>query len=224
VSAGLVWNVARSSRRRAAVTRRGGCAAALVLVLSACEAPPEEKGCQHAEVQTLAKKLLVMQIDEAMKPKTDSEARLEALAKSGRNSDTEALLNSIRSKGVDAGRVSFSEVSELKGPKADGPQKPASSPAGALAQMMGLDDDALYVCSAKASMQLPAPAVERLKVPLKGSGMLDEASGQFTPRIVYTTRLDKDRRLEIGMRFENWMLGLMLKSSLRGVAEDLQPR
>ena len=138
------------------------------------------------------------------------------------------MLNTIRSLAIDANRVKFSDVTVLKSPQGTAPDVGASVPAATgpreePAWLAERGKGKIFVCSATATVALPAELIERLKgTALAGPGLLHVVDNTISPRIVYMTSLPKSPtmpdRLQVSVHLENYMLGVMLEALLRSHA------
>lgn len=194
---------------------------------SSSPASPQEAGCSDPDVQKFAKKLLALHLDRTMSPRSDTEAMLD-MVRSRSDSQSDAMLNTIRSHAIDANRVRLSDVTVLKSPPGSAPGAAASAPAASgpseePAWLAERGKDKLFVCSATATVALPAELIERLKATaLAGPGLLQVVDNTISPRIVYMTSLPKSPNpptgLQVSMHLENYMVGMMLEAVLRSHA------
>lgn len=179
-------------------------------ILTACGDPPAEKrGCDDVEVQTLAKKLVVMHFDEMAAQKGSSQRMMDQLMRE-KNPDFGTTLNTIKSKSVNAGRVSLSEVEQIR------------APADAKSAKTTPDEDGyLFICSARARIKLAGASIEKLaKSNLGKQEELAVQGDTIAPHITYTTSANKDGQLEVGMAISNPMLDMLLSVLLRDANQE----
>lgn len=176
-------------------------------ILAACGDPPVEKrGCDDVEVQTLARKLVVMHFDEMLAKKGSSQRMMDQFMRE-KNPSFDTTLNTIKSKSVDAGRVSLSEVKQVRAP--------------AEAKSAQNEDGYLFICSARARIGLTGASLEKLaKSDLGKQEELALQGNTIAPQITYTTSADKDGRLEVGMAINNPMLDMLLSVLLRDTEQE----
>lgn len=181
-------------------------------LLSGCgeDKPVEQRGCDDPEVQTLAKKLVAMHFDETMQQKDPAQRQMDALIKHS-NDDTTTLLNTIKSKNVDPNRVTLVEVKQI--------QSPDDRRAGNATPGFG---EYLFVCSAKARIKLAPTAMSKVSnsILAKAPDGLNVEGDTIAPGIVFTTKADAKKRLEVGMALQNPLLDIVLGALLRDTVPD----
>jgi hypothetical protein len=213
-------------------SRRCVLCPAVFLLLAACSKSPAEMGCADPEIQTMARKLVVLYVQDAMTTKTDTQRTLDSYTKqANRNSGLDTTLNTLKAQSVKIDSVSLSEITEIRNPqsatssaeqsvgasspkeaKADRAPKNATSDASESAK-------ALYVCSARASISLPPSAVERFATLGKSvPNLVDASSSRIAPYVVYETKLNSSKALEMGLAMRDPLVHLTLQVLLRDKA------
>jgi len=184
----------------------------------------------------MAKKLVVMHMDQAMSTQSDAQRTVDAYARDlNRQSGLDATLNGVKAQYVKTGSITFTEIVELKNPlsASQAPASSASMPSLAAEPEVRIRDQFgernasgktnkyLFVCSAIANVSMPPEAIARIASLAKAApGLVDVAGNRFSPRIIYATQLDKNQEFQVGMGFENRMLDMMLGVLLRGTVNS----
>lgn len=173
-------------------------------LLSACSESPEQQGCDNESTQTFAKRLLLLHLSqlEAKRPGPESFAA-NLLKKSASSERLEAALNTVATKGMGTGTVTFSDIAELRNPLPDASSSTAALPSSGK----------LFSCRTKATVFLGSPTFAKLAAFPGLKEALDEAKGTMTLDAIYGTEIDEQSKdILVSFRFANpkadWLLGL----------------
>jgi hypothetical protein len=163
---------------------------------------PSGVDCDDSDVQTTAKKLLVLKFNNDSKPMSEQE-RLWNTLEQRNGGDFNAALNSVATKYTDTSKVSFSSIETMDKPD-------------------NLEDPSKYMCTAKARILLSERIAKKLKAypVFTALHVFDEADSNAANFDIYYTISDKNGDDVVALGFQHPLMNMALSVALRTEKED----
>jgi hypothetical protein len=187
------------------------------IFVAACSKSIGDRGCDDVEVQTLAKKLIVMKVNDYSAEKTDSQRMMDSYMKrANKDSNIDTTLNTIKTQHLKTDSVRLDGVVELRNPKVPAAGASSMSNQNTKTLPTGLPANILYVCSATAHIRLPPGTSKKIAgVATAVPNLLNAETDTLSPTIIYTTERNDSNQLEVGFTFENRLMEMVLGAALR---------
>jgi hypothetical protein len=158
----------------------------------------KDLGCDDPIFQTNAKKLLILQINEAAKPKTSTERLMDSYSQRNDSSHLPTM-NAYKAKYLNANSVSFSDIKTIKSP--DIPSDKMS--------------DYSHACAATAKVTLSNEITNKLRQTPNVAAITNLQGNDVEFGIIYTKEIDENGKTLVGIGFLHPMMGTLLSIALR---------